>query len=275
MFRSNTQQAVCKVDTIRLTKNKVVNTLDSVAVETPVALVINGEPHVVMMASPHELDDFAIGFCITENLIRAADDIDYLDITSCEAGLQIHVRFKENDEIQGETRKRNLTGRTGCGLCGTALIEEAVRNTPVIDSDLKVTPEQITRALDLVEGNQPVKSQTGAVHAAAWFSVADNLNVIREDVGRHNALDKLVGHMHSDKQVNPESGFMVITSRASYEMVTKTAFAGVAVLVAASAPTSLAIEIAEKSHMTLVGFARNESCVIYTHPERILSGSEK
>ncbi|NNE38658.1 MAG: formate dehydrogenase accessory sulfurtransferase FdhD [Gammaproteobacteria bacterium] len=260
---------ISSVDTVRLTEKNSIDLKDSVAIETPVALVINGEPHVVMMASPDDLEDFAVGFCITENLISSIDDIHYLDVTPCDSGLQIHIRLTDKREPHQESRQRNLTGRTGCGLCGTALIEEAVRNTPVIDSNLLINQQQISDAVGTIDDNQPVKSKTGAVHAAAWFSEAGDLNIIREDVGRHNALDKLVGNMHSSGKVIPNTGFIVITSRASYEMVTKTAFAGIAVLAAVSAPTSLAIEIAEKSHLTLVGFARDESCVIYTHPERI------
>ena len=223
-----------------------------------------------MMATPQDLEDFATGFCITENLVVSADDIHYLDVTPCESGLQIHVRFTDNINVNQAKGKRNLTGRTGCGLCGTALIEEAVRNTPIINTSLSISPGQIVGALVKLLDRQPVKKQTGAVHAAAWFSDTGSLEYIREDVGRHNALDKLVGRICREGRVKPETGFVVITSRASYEMVTKTAFAGVPVLIAVSAPTSLAIEIAEKSGITLIGFAREESCVIYTHPERIV-----
>jgi FdhD protein len=269
VLQSNKKQTIGCVKTVRLTGKNATELLDSVANETPVALVINGEPHVVMMASPDNLEDFAIGFCITENLISSANDIHYLDIIPCDSGLQIHIRFRDQQQTHRQ-KQRNLTGRTGCGLCGTALIEEAVRNTPVVESDIKVNLRQISKALEVISCNQPVKSKTGAVHAAAWNSVSEDLYVVREDVGRHNALDKLVGSLYSDGKIDPMTGFIVITSRASYEMVTKTAFAGVAVLVAVSAPTSLAIEIAEKSNLTLIGFARDESCVIYTRPERIV-----
>lgn len=270
VLQNEKPQSVHDVQATRLTGNSSNNIHDSVAVETPIALVVNGEPYVVMMATPDDLEDFAIGFCITENIISTAEDIHHLDITPCERGLQIHIRFNAEAKSEQVKHQRNLTGRTGCGLCGTALIEDAVRNTPFVNSTLNLNLDIISRALAQLELNQHVKNITGAVHAAAWFDETGQLIYIREDVGRHNALDKLVGKLFTDKAVKSDLGFIVITSRASYEMVTKSAFAGVPILVAVSAPTSLAIEIAEKSCLTLVGFARDESCVIYTHPERIV-----
>lgn len=267
-------QSAHDVQATRLSGNSSSNIHDSVAVETPIALVINGEPYVVMMATPNDLKDFAIGFCITENLISTAKDIRFLDITPCETGMQIHIRFNAQAKAEQLKHQRNLTGRTGCGLCGTALIEDAVRNAPTVDSTLNLSLDIISKALSQLEQNQPVKRITGAVHAAAWFDETGQLICIREDIGRHNALDKLVGKLYTDDTVKLDLGFIIITSRASYEMVTKSAFAGVSILVAVSAPTSLAIEIAEKSYLTLIGFARDASCVIYTHPERIV-GNDK
>jgi len=267
-------QSAHDVQATRLSGNSSTNANDSVAVETPIALVINGEPYVVMMATPKDLKDFAIGFCITENLITTAKDIRYLDIAPCETGLQIHIRFNAQTKSDKQRHQRNLTGRSGCGLCGTALIEDAVRNTPTVNSTLSLSLNIISKALVQLEQNQPIKSITGAVHAAAWFDETGQLIYIREDIGRHNALDKLVGKLYTDNTVKLDLGFIVITSRASYEMVTKSAFAGVSILVAVSAPTSLAIEIAEKSCLTLIGFARDASCVIYAHPERIV-GKDK
>lgn len=243
---------------------------DRVVDETPVALVYNGEPHVVMLATPSDLKDFAIGFSLTEGIIKHADEIDYLDITPCESGIQIHMRIAAGDDNPANIRQRNLTGRTGCGLCGTALIEEAVRNTPEVESHLQISTESIFKALSVLEQYQPVNKLTGAIHAAAWVNQSGDILAVREDVGRHNALDKLAGALHTDDKLDPDSGFAIITSRASYEMVTKAAFAGIGILVAISAPTALAIAISEKSKITLIGFARNKSCVIYTHAERII-----
>ena len=251
-------------------------TEDRVVDETPVALIYNGEPHVVMLATPADLRDFAIGFSLTEGIIKHPDEINYLDITPCESGVQVHIRTEldQDQEGQREKRKRNLTGRTGCGLCGTALIQEAVRNTPVVQSDTSVTTDIIYEALSNLGQFQPVNNITGAIHAAAWINDRGEIKLVREDVGRHNALDKLIGALSVEDGFNPSTGFVIITSRASYEMVTKSAFAGIAILVAISAPTSLAITIAEKSNITLVGFARDQSCVIYTHPSRVTGLTE-
>jgi FdhD protein len=260
------------VTATRVTGNHFSSTDDYVVDETPVALIYNGEPHVVMLATPCDLKDFAIGFSLTEGIIKNVSEISFMEITPCESGIQIHIRTNESNNNVSDKRQRNLVGRTGCGLCGTALIEEAVRNTPVVRSDVEISTEVIFNSLSRLDQSQPINSKTGAIHAASWVNDEGEIILVREDVGRHNALDKLIGALKGEISVDHSTGFVIVTSRASYEMVTKTAFAGIAVLVAISAPTSLAIKIADKSNITLVGFARDNSCVIYTHPERIILG---
>jgi FdhD protein len=259
-----------EVSVTRVVNGTATNMQDHVVEETPVALVYDGEPHVVMLATPSDLGDFALGFSLTEGIVHNPDEIGYLDITPCESGIQIHIRTDRGSTDDPDLRRRNLTGRTGCGLCGTALIEEAVRNTPEVKTQPTISTGVIFDALRRLAGHQPINATTGAIHAAAWVNEKGDILLLREDVGRHNALDKLVGAMYLDKAIDLKSGFAIVTSRASYEMVTKAAFAGIAILVAISAPTSLAIRIAEKSNITLAGFARNNSCVIYCHPERLL-----
>ncbi|MGK0297087.1 MAG: FdhD protein [Gammaproteobacteria bacterium] len=258
-----------KITATRISANTVSKTEDFVVDETPVALIYNGEPHVVMLATPCNLKDFAIGFSLTEGIIKQVSEIVFMEITPCESGIQIHIRTNQDTLESSDIRKRNLTGRTGCGLCGTALIEEAVRNTPEVNTPVEISTDIIFKSLAVLEQYQPINKLTGAIHAAAWVNSVGDILTLREDVGRHNSLDKLIGALHSQNLMDLSAGFVIITSRASYEMVTKAAFAGVAVLVAISAPTSLAINIAEKSNITLVGFARDNSCVVYTHSERI------
>ena len=247
-------------------------TADRVAEETPVALVCNGEPHVVMLATPRDLEDFAIGFALSEAYIQSPTDVSFLEITPCPQGIQIHLRFRATPGSGPGERVRNLAGRTGCGLCGTAMIEDAVRETPRLESEIEVGMESLVAALAALPSHQSLNAATGAVHAAAWVDLAGRIIHVREDVGRHNALDKLIGALYRDPGRDLDAGFAVVTSRASYEMVSKCAFAGIAVLAAISAPTALAIRIAERSNLTLAGFARGDGCVLYAHPGRIIGG---
>ena len=259
-----------KITATRISANSISKTEDCVVDETPVALIYNGEPHVVMLATPSDLKDFALGFSLTEGIIKHVSEIVFMEITLCESGVQIHIRTNQDTLESVDIRKRNLTGRTGCGLCGTTLIEEAVRNTPVVNTQVEISANIIFKTLAVLEQYQPINKLTGAIHASVWVNKHGDIMTLREDVGRHNSLDKLIGALQSQNVLDLSDGFIIITSRASYEMVTKAAFAGIAILVAISAPTSLAIKIAIKSNITLVGFARDNSCVIYTHSERII-----
>ncbi len=242
---------------------------DLIATEVPVAFVYNDVPFVVMMATPHDLEDFALGFSLSEGLVRNAGElrIDAID-TSLE-GVTLRLRIPAERADVLEQRQRNLQGRSGCGLCGTASIEAVLRPPQPIRADPRIQASAIERALRELQARQPLNALTGATHAAGWASRDGAIALVREDVGRHNALDKLIGALVA-ADIETEAGFVVVTSRASYEMVMKTAQAGIALLVAISAPTALAIALAESARLTLVGFARDDGHVVYSHPHRLV-----
>lgn len=244
---------------------------DAVAEEIPVALVYNEVPFAVMMLTPAHLEEFALGFSFTEGLISSTDDL--LDVRVHERleGYELAVRIDES-RLQGrgaEDRQRLLPGRSGCGLCGARTLEDAVRHPAPVPQGPRLQAEVLERALAAMRQAQPINGATGSVHAAAWVDMTGAIRIVREDVGRHNALDKLIGAMLR-AGVDARSGFALITSRASYEMVTKAATAGIGLLAAISAPTALAIHLARSTGMTLVGFARPGSHVVYSHPQRLL-----
>lgn len=242
---------------------------DYVAEEVPVALVYNRVPHVVMLASPLDLEDFALGFSVTEGIVRSVDEIRAMRVVNHAEGIEVRVTIPEERFAGISDKGRNLTGRTGCGLCGTTSLKQAVRRPPPVRSTLTLAANQLHAALRELARLQTLNALTGAVHGAAWVSPSHGLQKLREDVGRHNALDKLIGVL-LNARVDPGLGFVVVTSRASYEMVQKCAVAGVPLMAAISAPTGLAIRLAEESNLTLVGFARNGAHVVYAHPERFV-----
>jgi FdhD protein len=239
---------------------------DEVAVEVPVALVYNYISHVVMMASPVNLEDFAIGFSLTEEIVESREQINHVHITQAKAGITIRLQIADDAFEKLKSKRRNMTGRTGCGLCGIESLKQAIRPIPAVHAP-QVSQDVITQALETIRANQPINAMTGATHAAAWCSLSGKIELVREDVGRHNALDKLIGAM-SNMTVDRRQGFILVTSRASYEMVQKTCMAGVGCLVAISAPTSLAIEQARQAGLLLVGFARADKHVIYHDPHQ-------
>lgn len=241
---------------------------DYVAEEVPIALVYNQVPHVVMLATPLDLEDFAIGFSFTEGIVRSADEITAIRVFNRADGIEVRIRIPEERFACLGDKGRNLTGRTGCGLCGATSLKHAVRRPPPVQSSFRLGTEELHAALRGISEFQTLNALTGAVHAAAWGLAARGIQKLREDVGRHNALDKLIGALFRSR-LRPADGFVVVTSRASYEMVQKCAAAGIALLAAISAPTGLAIRLAEDSGVTLIGFARNGDHVIYTHPERL------
>ena len=241
---------------------------DEIAAEVPVALTYNKRSHVVMMVTPSSLEDFAVGFSLSEGIISRPSDI--LDISRIvrEKGLELAIRVNEECFARLAKQRRNLVGRTGCGLCGAESLDQAMRSPAVVTSHVSVTPEAIQVAIRSLNQHQPLQARTGAVHGAAWCSTGGEFTALREDVGRHIALDKLIGHLRR-MEFRPENGFLVISSRASYEMVLKAAATGMEVLVAVSAPTTLAVEFALESGLTLIGFARPGRHNIYTGPERL------
>jgi FdhD protein len=238
---------------------------DCIAEELPVALLYNDRPHVVMMATPRDLDDFVLGFSLSEAVIARAEEMSDVQTQVLLEGIEVRVRIPDGRAEALEARRRNLTGRTSCGLCGAQALEDAVRQPARVVAGIDVDARTLHRALDRMHDLQPLNVATGATHAAAWARADGSIALLREDVGRHNALDKLIGAMTRANE-DVRQGFAVITSRASYEMVQKAATVGIPMLAAISAPTALAIQLAESTGVMLVGFARKSSHVIYTQP---------
>lgn len=244
------------------------DTQDSVAAETPVALSYNSIPHVVMMATPRDLEDMGVGFTVSEGLV--ADYSELRDVTLDTSSGAHELRLSVTGSRLGELlqRRRNLTGRTGCGVCGAETVEDAIRRPPPVAAGGETSREQLVAALGRLRELQPLGAMSGSLHAAAWVSWNGEVQRVREDVGRHNALDKLIGSRLRAGQ-DFADGYVMVTSRASYEMVQKTATLGIRMLVAVSAPTALGVELAQQCGLTLVGFAREEQQVVYSHPQRL------
>ena len=241
---------------------------DEVATEVPVALTYNKRSHVVMMVTPTALEDFAIGFSLTEGIIGQPSDILEVSVIERENGLEAAMTVNGDSFERLTDQRRNLVGRTGCGLCGAESLDQAIRNPSVVGSDLSVTADALQTAILSLNAHQPLQVVTGAVHGAAWCKTDGEILVLREDVGRHNALDKLIGFLFRTG-FDPADGFVLVSSRASYEMVYKAASAGIEVLVSVSAPTALAIDFAHRSGITLVGFARPGRHNVYTFENRV------
>lgn len=241
--------------------------LTSLAAEVPVALIYNGRPHVVMMCTPADLEDFATGFTVTEG-IAAATDIRRLDVVRYSRGIEVQVEIGADAANALNERGRTLAGRTGCGLCGVETIAEALRELAPVRSALCVSADALARAGEALGDSQVLNRNTHAIHAAGWATAEGSVAVVREDVGRHNALDKTIGALLRAGR-DPADGFAIVTSRASYELVQKAAIANIPLLAAVSRPTALAVQVAEQSGITLVGLLRGHSGSIYTHPSRI------
>ncbi|MCW4150666.1 formate dehydrogenase accessory sulfurtransferase FdhD [Halomonas sp. 18H] len=237
---------------------------DLLALERPVALVYNGISHAVMMASPTDLEEFALGFSLSEGILADVTECYDLDIHEAPQGFTVHLTIASQRMAELKQRRRSLTGRTGCGLCGTEALEQAIRPIPHVVAP-SVSDGAIQRALQELAAHQPLQAATGASHGAAWCDAQGRIQRLREDVGRHNALDKLIGALA--REASPlDEGFALVTSRASYEMVHKCASAGIGALVAVSAATALAVEQAQASGLLLAGFARPGRHLIYHRP---------
>ena len=240
--------------------------------ETPVAFSFAGTTHAVMMASPADFEDFALGFSLTEGIIAAPQEVEAIEVEDHGAGIDIQIRLKDTANTRFEARRRRLAGPVGCGLCGIESIEEAMRSVDAVGaSRLTLEAEDIVRSVKLLSKVQPLHAETGAVHAAGFYIPGKGIVMAREDVGRHNALDKLAGAL-AKAGIDSASGAIVVTSRVSVEMVQKTAAIGSAFIIAVSAPTALAIRTAEGAGMTLVALVRGDDFDIFTHPERVVSG---
>ena len=240
---------------------------DYVAQEVPVALVFNGISHAVMMATPAYLEDFALGFSLTEGLLTNASELYGVEVRPMKDGIELHLEVSAACEWRLKERRRTLAGRTGCGLCGTDSLSQVHRELPAVHT-FETTANAVLKATTELRQWQPVQQLTGATHAAAWADPSGNILRVKEDVGRHNALDKLIGDLVRS-QVNPSSGFLCITSRASFEMVQKAVAFGAGMLAAVSAPTALAVEVASSHNLMLAGYVRGTQLVAYSFPERI------
>jgi FdhD protein len=243
-------------------------TSDLVAEEVPVALTFNSIPHVVMLATPLDLVDLGYGFAFTEALVGAVEQIRGAELRQDGNGTEVAMSVPQEQLSAMLDRRRNIMGRTGCGVCGAETIEDAIRRPDPVAEGGSASHAALLRALVALRGEQLLNVRTGSFHAAAWVDWNGSIQLVREDVGRHNALDKVIGALLRSG-ADRSAGFLLVTSRASYEMVQKAATAGVRMLVAVSAPTALAVRLASETGLTLVGFARENQQVVYTHPERL------
>ncbi|WP_165216565.1 formate dehydrogenase accessory sulfurtransferase FdhD [Affinirhizobium pseudoryzae] len=240
--------------------------------EVPIALSYGGSTHAVMMATPSDLIDFAYGFSLAEEIITSAADILEVDPIEAGAGIDVQISLKDATADALTARRRRMAGPVGCGLCGIESIEQAAREVAVVsDARFVLTPAMVAEATRLLGDGQRLNRETRAVHGAAFYRSGQGLVAIREDVGRHNALDKLVGAVLR-ASIKAGEGAVVVTSRLSVEMVQKTALFGCPYLIAISAPTALAIETAERAGITLIGIARGDEFEVFTRPDRLTTG---
>ena len=239
---------------------------DWLAEEVPVALVYNGISHVVMMATPKDLSAFAVGFSLSEGIIAAPADIYGIDIQPGCGGIEVQIELSSRRFLALKERRRTMAGRTGCGVCGVEQLAEIDRPIAPLSLNQRFDLNYLDRALSQLKNYQPVGQLTGCTHAAAWMLPDGELHSGCEDVGRHVALDKLLGLR---AQQGWQQGAVLVSSRASYEMVQKAAQCGVEILFAVSAATRLAVEVAQRSNLTLVGFCKPGRATVYTHPERL------
>lgn len=242
--------------------------------ETPIALVFNGISHAVMLATPADLEDFALGFALSEGIVAARSEMIDIDIVPLADGVEARITLTARRFAALKERRRALAGPTGCGLCGLESLGDVLRPLPAIAADaahgFTIGSAALRRALADLPGHQKLNQQTHAVHAAAWADGQGRIVAAREDVGRHNALDKLIGAM-ATRSIDTTQGVLLLTSRVSYELVQKAAMAGMPVMVGVSAPTARAVRMAEQAGITLVGLARADSMLAFTHIERLVN----
>jgi FdhD protein len=240
-----------------------IDTIEAVAAEVPVALVYNGVSHVVMMATPQDLAEFALGFSLSEGILRRPGELGDLEIVEDANGIEVRMTIDKLRFAKLAERRRNLTGRTGCGICGLDSLEAVLRPLPALAAQPTPSLDAVRLALAALPEAQRINRETHSIHAAAWADREGKLLLLREDVGRHNALDKLIGAM-AQAETDPAAGFVLITSRCSVEMVQKAVTLGMPCLVAISAPTTLALRLASEAGLTLIALARADSLTIYS-----------
>jgi FdhD protein len=236
--------------------------------ETAISFTYDGSSYAVMMATPQDLEDFAYGFSLTEGIVGATEDIEHLEIIEEDLGIELRMWLAARHGAAYGQRRRHLAGPTGCGLCGIESLAEAMRTPRKVQGAASFRPEEIMKALDALTPAQVLNHETRAVHAAAFWMPNQGLIAVREDVGRHNSLDKLAGAL-ARQRISPVDGFVIFTSRVSVEMIQKAAAIGITLAVAVSAPTALAVRVADTADMTLVAVARQDGFEIFTNPERI------
>lgn len=257
---------------LKASQGRVSSSSRLVPEEVPIAFSYAGSTHAVMMATPDDLEDFAVGFSLAEGIIERAEDVVSIEIVEVGEGIDVQVTLKEMTAEALSARRRRMAGPVGCGLCGIESIEQASRPVRAVGSDeVRLTAREIADATSMLAAAQDLNRQTRAVHAAGFYCPHEGLVAIREDVGRHNALDKLAGAVLLGGWAS-HLGAVVVTSRLSVEMVQKTAALGAPVLIAISAPTALAIRTAEQAGITLIGIARDEDFEIFTRPDRVAEG---
>jgi FdhD protein len=222
-----------------------------------------------MLATPSSLEQFGFGFSLSEGILYSRSELYDIEVVQRREGIELVMTIAQDRFAELKQRRRNLAGRTGCGLCGTESLQQVQRHPPPVQTGQSFRPEAVQAALRGLPQMQSLHVITGAVHAAAWVMKDGTIAHIEEDVGRHNALDKLIGTL-AKSDSNFSEGFVIVTSRASYEMVQKAATVGIPMLVAVSAPTGLAVDLAQQTGLTLVGFARDDRQVIYTHSQRFI-----
>lgn len=257
-----------QVEIVRIRDGERVAQTDALAEETAIALEFNGISYATMLATPADLEDFAVGFSLSEGVVMNAREIRGVDILPGCDGIVVQVEIATEREVGMKARRRAMAGRTGCGLCGVESLDQVIRPVAPVPRGADLSLSQLSQALTTMRAQQSLHDLTGATHAAGFMAADGILALVREDVGRHNALDKLIGAL-ARARIDPAGGAAIVSSRASYEMVQKTASAGIGVLVAVSAPTALAVRLAQDAGLVLLGFMRGAQCVVYTHTDRL------
>jgi FdhD protein len=240
--------------------------------ETAIALTYNGGTYAVMMATPQDLKDFAIGFSLSEGTVLSADEIESFEIVELDDGIELRMWLAQSRADRLSERRRHIAGPTGCGLCGIDSITEAIRPAAIVAPGQSFSSREIMTAMQSIPPLQTINIETRAVHAAAFWTPARGIVALREDVGRHNALDKLAGAL-AQHTISASEGIVLLTSRVSVEMVQKTAAMGAPMMVAVSAPTALAVRMADTAGITLAAIARADGFEVFTHPNRINFGA--
>jgi FdhD protein len=253
---------------VRLADDGSAVELVTVAEEVPIAFVYNARPYVVVMGTPSDLEDLAVGFSLTEGVVTSERDIQRVEIVRASHGIELQVEISTADAQKLTERARGMASRTGCGLCGIESISDVLRMPTRLSHTLDITRDAMWSAVDALAHQQSLNNQTNTAHAAGWATPDGVLHVVREDVGRHNALDKVLGALAREERA-ASAGFILITSRASYEMVQKAALRGVELVAAISRPTGLAIRLAQASGITLVGLLRGRTANVYSDTSRI------